>query len=465
VVFDLVCAIYQVRLDGTDFHQLIGGDCYDDAPAVNPVDGRIAFHGHSVQRLGLANADGTGKRYLDATGVRDFWPNWSNDGQWLSFCASDARAPERGRNLFRIKPDGSARLQLTFLEANTDYFATGGVWSPDDSELLAAGVVDGVPGLFRVKTDGSGALVRLPTTPGDAPWFAGGWLPAPPGARALTGRQPAGEAPAGEWLTGLEALRRWLERKPLPDALLTRTTLGEADRTAALDGATALLERLVPRTLIRRHLRVRPDSFSARCTVLDDAEAPGRVSLLTAQAAPYRPPAGFVPPAASEVEVSGFVTTPEAACAEAALEVVTFRLLSLPPLASPDRDGNGLADAWELLLGTPGLDPEADPDGDGASNRAEFLAGTDPHDARSRPEGELPRPVLTLELLPGAWLRLAWGWPDGGTEPGRFHVWEAEELLGPYRQVDVTPQPAPGGFEVRLPLSQTQTRFFRLSVD
>jgi len=135
------------------------------------------------------------------------------------------------------------------------------------------------------------------------------------------------------------------------------------------------------------------------------------------------------------------------------------------PVASPDRDGNGLADAWELLLGTPGLDPQAAPDGDGASNRAEFLAGRGPHDARSRPEGELPRPVLTLELLPGAWLRLAWGWPDGGTKPGRFHVWEAEELLGPYRQVDVTPQPAPGGFEVRLPLSERQTRFFRLSVD
>jgi len=465
VVFDLVCAIYQVRLDGTDFRQLIGGDCYDDAPAVNPVDGRIAFHGHSVQRLGLANADGTGKRYLDATGVRDFWPNWSNDGQWLSFCASDARAPERGRNLFRIKPDGSERRQLTFLEADTDYFTTGGVWSPDDSELLAAGVVDGVPGLFRVKTDGSGALVRLPTTPGDAPWFAGGWLPAPPGARALAGRQPTGGAPAAEWLSGLEALRRWLNRQLLPDDLLARTTLGEADRTAALAGAAALLERLAPRALVRRHLRVRADSFAAGCTVLDDAEAPGRVSLLTAQAAPYRPPAGFVPPAASEVEVSGFVTTPKTACAEGALEVVTFRLLSLPPLASPDRDGNGLADAWELLLGTPGLDPEADPDGDGASNRTEFLAGTDPRDARSRPGSELPRPVLTLELLPGAWLRLAWAWPDGGTEPGRFHVWEGEELLGPYRQVDVTPQPAPGGFEVRLPLSETQTRFFRLSVD
>ena len=52
--------------------------------------------------------------------------------------------------------------------------------------------------------------------------------------------------------------------------------------------------------------------------------------------------------------------------------------------ANPDQDGNGLADAWELLqFGRTGNDPQADPDQDGHSTLDEFLAGTAPNDRNS----------------------------------------------------------------------------------
>jgi hypothetical protein len=70
-------------------------------------------------------------------------------------------------------------------------------------------------------------------------------------------------------------------------------------------------------------------------------------------------------------------------------------IVAFPDVASPgapnrlpatDRDGDGLADAWESLNGfdpSSGSDANSDPDGDGVSTLEEFLAGTDPRNATS----------------------------------------------------------------------------------
>lgn len=53
---------------------------------------------------------------------------------------------------------------------------------------------------------------------------------------------------------------------------------------------------------------------------------------------------------------------------------------------NPDRDGDGLPNAWEIANGlNPDLasDAQADADGDGQSNLAEYISGTDPQDAGS----------------------------------------------------------------------------------
>ena len=54
--------------------------------------------------------------------------------------------------------------------------------------------------------------------------------------------------------------------------------------------------------------------------------------------------------------------------------------------AEPDRDGDGIPDAWEIATGSnPDLpDANADLDGDGDTNYQEFLAGTNPLDPQSR---------------------------------------------------------------------------------
>jgi hypothetical protein len=64
-------------------------------------------------------------------------------------------------------------------------------------------------------------------------------------------------------------------------------------------------------------------------------------------------------------------------------------------VGSPDRDGDGLPDDWELAHGLNPDDPRdapTDADGDGMSNLAEYQAGTDPQD---------PRSYLKVELVTG----------------------------------------------------------------
>jgi hypothetical protein len=74
-------------------------------------------------------------------------------------------------------------------------------------------------------------------------------------------------------------------------------------------------------------------------------------------------------------------------------------------VGAPDRDNDGLPDAWELAHGLNPDDPRdalADADGDGMGNLAEYQAGTDPQDPKSYLKVELvsgPRPGATNVVL------------------------------------------------------------------
>jgi hypothetical protein len=129
-----------------------------------------------------------------------------------------------------------------------------------------------------------------------------------------------------------------------------------------------------------------------------------------------------------------------------------------------DTDGDGMADAWELLhFGTLAAGPNTDPDGDGATNLQEYLAGTDPNSASSSliitaytttPGGTLAtlawQSVLsrcyfieqTLDLAVPSWFDTGLGIvaPDGATTtrnfadtnaPARFYRVRAVKPLSP----------------------------------
>ena len=171
IFFDQSCGIYRRDADGSNQATLIAVDCYDDAPSVSPLGGRLAFHNVQPGRgLLLANLDGSGRAVIPNTGgtgngsTSDVWPAWSADGAWIGF--------GNGLDLYKIRPDGTGRTNLT---ANTTYnrtFSGGGsslapAWTPDGQWLVAPMNVDGVNALYAVKADGSGELRKLPTRAGE----------------------------------------------------------------------------------------------------------------------------------------------------------------------------------------------------------------------------------------------------------------------------------------------------------
>ncbi len=163
IVFDYACGIYQMNRDGSGVTQLLGADCYDDAPAVNPVDGRLVFHNiHSG--LWLTSTNGAGRTQIPGTAggnTPDVYPVWSPDGTRIAFQTNLSYAI--------VQPDGSGRVDLL---ANAGVALTrplpdaAAAWSPDGNWLLFGADLDGTNGLYAVATDGSGALLKFATAPG-----------------------------------------------------------------------------------------------------------------------------------------------------------------------------------------------------------------------------------------------------------------------------------------------------------
>lgn len=173
IIFDYFADIYQANRDGTGFRMLVAGPgSFDDAPVVNPFDGTLAFHNTNPAEAGcllLADADGGNRRPIPNT-VGAVWPSWSPDGQFLTF----ARGPDISANFldlnsyWRIKPDGTDLIQLAVLSPGNT-FGPGRSWTPDGSQLVVPGRIDGVHGLFGIATDGSQGITRLMASEASAP--------------------------------------------------------------------------------------------------------------------------------------------------------------------------------------------------------------------------------------------------------------------------------------------------------
>lgn len=190
LVFDNSCLLFSGPAGGpfTQLPLALTPECYDEAPVVNPADGRLAFHNsnpgapHGVY---VTSPDWTTRTWIaEPTTLRLRWPAWSPDGTRLLM--ADQSSPmfiNTGVNLWTANADGSNLRQITALIA-PDGFPHGAIWTPDGRGIVGAGTIGGVNGLWVVPLESDGGACHcpprlLPTSAGSAIDFVGSALTAP----------------------------------------------------------------------------------------------------------------------------------------------------------------------------------------------------------------------------------------------------------------------------------------------
>jgi hypothetical protein len=170
-------------------------DTRQGAPAVNPVDGRVALQVIYPGSTGLylAPSNVTSRQNLGLNILSPRWPAWSPDGTRLAIADDPniSQVLDAGHNLWVVTLGAQTNIyQITALAGSTNGFPNGAVWAPGGNKLVTAGSIGGVNGLWviPVSSDGSACHCQpqlLPTSPGDPIDFAGSVLTTAHGSSAI----------------------------------------------------------------------------------------------------------------------------------------------------------------------------------------------------------------------------------------------------------------------------------------
>jgi len=165
-----VCAIYSVRVDGTQLRALTRfkeglNEAVDFDPSVSPDGRRIAFvrfnAGGIQAQVYVMRADGSAAHPITPPVLEAFAPDWTPDGRHILVASNANRL---GSAIYRINPDGSGLKRLTRPQfPHNDIFPS----SSPNGERVAFSSDRPYPDiccldLFLMRADGSG-LHRVST--------------------------------------------------------------------------------------------------------------------------------------------------------------------------------------------------------------------------------------------------------------------------------------------------------------
>lgn len=158
--------LWTVNADGSDLALLTNDREGDLDPAWSPDGTKLAFAGGPIRgnpEIWAMNRDGTGRQRLTTDAGKpalDFGPAWSPDGRRIAWLSERTGAWE----IWRMNADGTDQAQLT-RDGPASGCAVGRcmlppynpAWSPDGKRIAFVREVDGVPRIFVMNGDGSGA--------------------------------------------------------------------------------------------------------------------------------------------------------------------------------------------------------------------------------------------------------------------------------------------------------------------
>ena len=128
----------------------------------SPDGSRIAFT--ALDRLWVANADGTGPRRLTDADHSEHYPAWSPGGDWIAYATWDGEAG----HLHKVRADGGTPVRLT--ERGAVYITPA--WSPAGDRIVA------LRSYARDFQESAGGFGSGSPSPGEIVWAADGDGPA-----------------------------------------------------------------------------------------------------------------------------------------------------------------------------------------------------------------------------------------------------------------------------------------------
>lgn len=137
-----------------------------DHPVWAPDGKRLVFEVHNSRTgepagrraLFVINADGSAQRQLTPWSLNGSDPDWSPNGKLITFRSVPGR--EQHGNLFTVNLDGSGLKQLTRYPAPKAVFS--GSFSPDGKWITFSRFTSYYPGIFVMRTNGTGARPLVP---------------------------------------------------------------------------------------------------------------------------------------------------------------------------------------------------------------------------------------------------------------------------------------------------------------
>jgi hypothetical protein len=269
----------------------------------------------------------------------------------------------------------------------------------------------------------------------------------------------------------VDVLRGFLEDGFLHPSYVAAAALPANTLEHAQSGLAMIRQQVGFRPFATVNARVRFDTFTAPCRVLDSLDQAGQMlSLFDDAGRPYSFPDTFRLLPGTRLRLSGYPDLVVAGCPGQSVEVVKVELLSVPSTGAGDTDGNLLDDDWESQF--PGLigDPFADSDGDGYPDIQEMWEGTnplDPNDFPNVPPVQFEWPLIEIGFLPGGEIELLWSWPEAYLDKIEFLVHATPDLNEPLIPVPVgIMHLGDGQVAAYLPASpeQATAQFFTISL-
>ena len=191
--FDNGCGLQQIDLTGAVTPVGFPTQCNQYAPAVSPVDGRVAFFDHSSGGVLVTTPDLVSVQTLPLGIPRARWPAWSPDGAHFSLVDPNTYSSlDIGHDIYVAGTNGTPLSQITAFLQSGDGFPHGTLWAPGGNALVGAGTIFGTNGLWVIPLTADLTAcdclefpTRLPTTVGDPIDFAGTVVVAPPLPQAI----------------------------------------------------------------------------------------------------------------------------------------------------------------------------------------------------------------------------------------------------------------------------------------